>query len=106
VLPILNCAVRLQLDGHSDDARVKQAAIALGPVAPRPTRAWKAEDYLIGRSPTEETFAEAGRIARNEANPRTSVMRASREYRLDIIPILVSEALSEASWEIGRLGNR
>jgi carbon-monoxide dehydrogenase medium subunit len=96
VLPILNCAVRLQLDGHSDDARMKQAAIALGPVAPRPTRARKAEDYLIGRPPTEDTFAEAGRIARSEANPRTSVMRASRKYRLDIIPVLVSEALSEA----------
>ncbi len=100
VLPILNCAVRLQLDGHSDDARVKQAAIALGPVAPRPTRARKAEAHLIGRPPTEETFAEAGRIARGEANPRTSVMRASREYRLDIIPVLVSEALSEASERI------
>lgn len=96
VLPILNSAVRLQIDGDGG-ARVKHAAIALGPVAPRPTRARMAEAYLIGRPPRQETFAEAGRIAQGEANPRTSVMRASREYRLDIIPVLVKEALAEAA---------
>ncbi len=74
-----------------------RAAIALGPVAPRPTRARQAEAYLSGRPPTEETFAEAGRIAQGEANPRTSVMRASRKYRLGIIPVLVSEALDNAA---------
>lgn len=97
VLPILNCAARLQIDGNGDDARVKQAAIALGPVAPRPLRMREAENYLIRRAPTPETFVETGRIAQGEANPRTSVMRASREYRLGIIPSLISGALSEAA---------
>ena len=119
VLPILNCAVQVCLDPHPgplpprerelaqdphpsllpgrERERIVRAAIALGPVAPRPIRARKAEDYLIGRPPTEETFAEAGRIAQGEANPRTSVMRASREYRLGIIPVMVSEALDNAA---------
>jgi carbon-monoxide dehydrogenase medium subunit len=69
----------------------------LGPVAPRPFRAREAEAFLQGRALTDAAFADAGRIAQEEASPRTSVMRASREYRLAIIPTLVGEALAEAA---------
>jgi carbon-monoxide dehydrogenase medium subunit len=102
VLPILNCAVRVEIDGDARNLRVVRAAIALGPVAPRPFRAREAEAFLQGRALTENTLAVAGRVAQEEANPRTSLMRASREYRLAIIPTLVSEALAEA----GRLAVR
>ena len=103
VLPILNCAVRIELEeesdpGEADDggARIADAAIALGPVAPRPMRARKAEVYLVGRTVEEGVLREAAAIARSEANPRTSVMRASREYRLAILPELVMAALTTA----------
>lgn len=103
VLPILNCAVRIELEedsapGEADDggARIADAAIALGPVAPRPVRARKAEVYLVGRTLEEGVLREAAAIARSEANPRTSVMRASREYRLAILPELVMGALTTA----------
>jgi carbon-monoxide dehydrogenase medium subunit len=94
VLPILNCAVRVTLEEDGD--RITEAAVALGPVAPRPSRAVEAEGFLEGRSPRPDTLEKAGEIARGEANPRTSVMRASKGYRLDILPTLVSDALTVA----------
>jgi carbon-monoxide dehydrogenase medium subunit len=97
VLPILNCAVKLQIEARAGTPQVKHAAIALGPVAPRPFRASGAEAFLEERALTERTFADAGRVAQKEANPRTSVMRASCDYRLAIIPNMVSEALAEAA---------
>lgn len=103
VLPILNCAVKLCLDPRGaqfDDAhheRITHATIALGPVAPRPFRAREAEVFLSGQPPTAEIFAQAARIAQGESNPRSSVMRASRDYRLAIIPPLISDALTVAA---------
>jgi CO/xanthine dehydrogenase FAD-binding subunit len=95
VLPILNCAVKLCLDPGGE--RIAHACIALGPVAPRPFRAREAERFLKGQSPGEEPFAQAARMAQRESNPRGSVMRASREYRLAVIPSLVSDALVVAA---------
>jgi CO/xanthine dehydrogenase FAD-binding subunit len=95
VLPILNCAVKLSLD--PDGARIERATVALGPVAPRPFRARKAEAFLRGRAPAEDVFVKAARIVQDEANPRSSLARASREYRLANIPALVSEALFTAA---------
>jgi carbon-monoxide dehydrogenase medium subunit len=97
VLPILNCAVRLQIDTDASPPKIARAAIALGPVAPRPFRAHEAEAFLEGQALTDDTLADAGCVAQREASPRTSVMRASREYRLAIIPTLVGGALAEAA---------
>ena len=63
------------------------AAIGMGPVASCPHRAAEAEAYLIGRAPDPETFAEAARLAEHGADPRSSIHRASREYRLAILPV-------------------
>jgi carbon-monoxide dehydrogenase medium subunit len=104
VLPILNCAVRVGLEAGSgadrgaetDAGQIVDVAIALGPVAPRPFRARQAEAFLRGRAPRREILEEAAEIAREQANPRTSVMRASKAYRLEILPTLVSDALAAA----------
>ena len=102
ILPTLNCAVKLVLTtegsaAHADGSRIAEAAIALGPVAACPHRAAEAEAYLIGRAPGPEVFAEAARLAQQGADPRTSIHRASREYRLAILPVLVAEALGIAA---------
>lgn len=98
VLPILNCAVTVQIDGGDvGKLKIVRAAIALGPVAPRPFRAREAETFLRGRALTADALAEAGRLAQTAANPRTRVIRASREYRLAIVPTLVGEALAQAA---------
>ena len=95
ILPTLNCAVKLVLS--EDGSRVIDAAIGMGPVASCPHRAAEAETYLIGRAPEPATFAEAARLAERGADPRSSIHRASREYRLAILPVLVEEALGVAA---------
>ena len=95
VLPILNCAVKLCLD--RDRARVVRACIALGPVAPRPFRAREAEVFLVGQPPTPDVLAQTACLCQAESDPRSSVMRASREYRLAVIPALVGDGLAIAA---------
>jgi CO/xanthine dehydrogenase FAD-binding subunit len=95
VLPVLNCAVRLCL--QPDGAHIAGVTLALGPVAPRPYRARRTEEFLIGRPPEAEVFRQAAAIARQESDPRSSPVRASRDYRLAIIPPLVTAALNIAA---------
>ncbi len=92
VLPTLNCAVKVVLDG----GLIVSAAIAMGPVGPCPIRAHDAEAFLAGRGARPELLAEAARLALCDADPRSSVLRASREYRLAVLPVLVEEALALA----------
>ncbi len=96
-LPILNCATRIVLAGE----RIASARLALGPVAPCPLRARAAEAFLAGQPPTADVFAEAACIARDESDPRSSMMRASREYRLAVLPTMVADALSLAAERAG-----
>ena len=93
VLPTLNCAVKIVLDG----ALIESAAIAMGPVGPCPIRAAGAEAFLAGRRPGQETFTEAAQLALCDADPRSSALRASRGYRLAVLPVLVEEALASAA---------
>lgn len=102
ILPTLNCAIKLVLttEGsapHEDGGQITQATIGLGPVASCPHRAIEAEAYLIGRAADPATFAEAARLAGYGADPRSSIHRASREYRLAILPALVKDALVTAA---------
>lgn len=94
VLPILNCGVSVALDGEGE--HLAWARIGLGPVAPVPFRARQAEAFLAGRPADDETFAQAAEIAAGEAQPRTSLLRASREYRLEVLKVLVRRGLARA----------
>jgi len=94
VLPILNCGVNLALD--SDGQTIEWARIGLGPVAPVPFRARETEAFLQGRPANDETFARAGEIATAEAHPRTSRLRASKEYRLEVLKVLIRQGLARA----------
>ncbi|NQS92447.1 MAG: FAD binding domain-containing protein [Chloroflexi bacterium] len=96
VLPILNCGVKLVLQDKSGTLRIKKAILALGPVGPQPFRAKIAEEWLIGKSPEDAVFQQAGELAREEAQPRSSILRASKEYRRKIIPVLVRDAFQES----------
>ncbi len=92
-LPVLNCAVKLELT----DGCIARAAIALGAVGPTPFRASAAEEFLLGRAPGDKAFSEAARIAQRDSNPRSSRARASREYRLATLPALVQDAAAIAA---------
>jgi CO/xanthine dehydrogenase FAD-binding subunit len=95
ILPTLNCAVKLAL--NEDGSRIASAAIGMGPVASCPHRAAEAEAFLVGRAPDPDTFAEAAQLAERGADPRSSIHRASRAYRLAILPALVEDALTMAA---------
>jgi carbon-monoxide dehydrogenase medium subunit len=94
ILPTLNCAVKVVL--AEDRSRIVSAAIALGPVATCPHRVGDAEAFLAGQVPGPEVYAEAGRLAQCDADPRSNVLRASREYRLAVVPGLLHDALATA----------
>jgi len=90
-LPILICAVVVTLNEAGQ--AFESARIALGPVAPLPFRASQAEESLRGAPISLETMARAGEIAMQESHPRSSLLRASKEYRKEIIKVLVRRGL-------------
>lgn len=89
-LPIVNCAVRVLLEGNI----ITSARIALAPVAVTPFRATRTEEYLVGKDITDDSVAiEAGRVSSEEANPRDSLQRGSGIYRKVLAGDLVTSAL-------------
>ncbi|MCD8391809.1 MAG: hypothetical protein LUB57_01090, partial [Cloacibacillus porcorum] len=60
-------------------------------------RAQMAEAHLIGKKPSAELFAEAAKIAEDEASPRDSLVRGSGAYRKVLVKDLVEQALTEAA---------
>lgn len=76
---------------------IQSAKIALGAVAPTPIRAPKAEELLRGRQPDPELLEAAGRAAAEASRPISDV-RASAEYRREMVAVLTRRAVREA-WE-------
>jgi carbon-monoxide dehydrogenase medium subunit len=91
-LALVNAASSLWVDGKNTCRGVR---IALGAVAPTVVRATKAEKFLEGRAATADNFAEAGRLAVADARP-ISDMRASAEYRKEIVAVLAKRTLEAA----------
>ncbi|HTO21918.1 MAG TPA: FAD binding domain-containing protein [Spirochaetia bacterium] len=93
-LPILNCAAALRLDASGET--IEGVTLALGPAASLPFRARGAEAFLTRRPPTEESIQHAAALAQSECQVRSNPLRATREYRAAMIPVLVRQALVEA----------
>jgi len=87
-ISVVNAAVILALDGEI----VTRAAITLGSVAPTIFRASVAEQALVGKPLTVESMREAARLAALAPTPIDDV-RATAEYRTEMIRVLVSRAL-------------
>jgi carbon-monoxide dehydrogenase medium subunit len=77
-------------DGVFDEVR-----IALGAVAPKPFRVKKAEKLLKGKKIEDRLIRDAGETAVVESAPITDI-RASREYRIELIKELVYRAINES----------
>jgi xanthine dehydrogenase FAD-binding subunit len=90
-IAIAGAAVVLKLDRGI----VSEARIALGGAGPTPIRALSAENYLTGQPASPENISRVGQMAADDSNPRTS-SRASREYRLAVIPVLVERTIRAA----------
>jgi CO/xanthine dehydrogenase FAD-binding subunit len=85
--PIVSVASVLRLEGPT----VRDARVVLGAVAPVPLRAVQVEDFLRGRTLSEETSAAAGEIAVRGAYPL-----ARNGYKVQVIKGLLRKALLPA----------
>lgn len=84
--------VQLSADGKI----VKKCRIGLGAVAATPTFAVEASDWLAGKAATEDSFAQAGELAKKVASPITD-MRGTAEYRVHLVGVLVKRTLMAAA---------
>jgi carbon-monoxide dehydrogenase medium subunit len=94
-LAVVGVAVALSLDPGRD--RCAEAKIVLGAVGPIPMRASRAEKFLREEKLGEKVIAQAALISSEEARPITDI-RASREYRREMIRVLTYRALKKV-WE-------
>lgn len=91
-LPMLNTAVMVSIE----DNNFQWVRIAMAPVGSGPVRAIEAEELLKGAPINSEIIDKAAKLAVTQANPRSSALRGSKEYRLDMLPVLVKRALEMA----------
>lgn len=92
-LAIVGVAVRLDL--NLKDGICQDSKIVLGGVASAPVRTKKAEGILNGRVIDDSRITEAARAASSEVDPIHDV-RASSEYRREMIEVFVERGLKQA----------
>lgn len=81
---------------HLEGSMCRGVRIFMGAVGPVPLRAREAERILQGRRLSARRMEEAGRRAAREAQPITD-LRATAEYRREMIAVLTCRALAEAA---------
>jgi aerobic carbon-monoxide dehydrogenase medium subunit len=84
--------VALWLDG----ANVGTAGIALAAVNPHGVRSTRAEEAVVGRPPSEETFAEAARLAAEDCDP-VADQRGPADYKRHLAHELTHRAVRRAA---------
>ena len=100
-LPVLAVGVVVSADAEH---RFEWVRIALGPVALTPYRARQAEEVLRGAPLSSPAIEQAAQVASQEAQPRSSVLRGSREYRQEMVRVYVRRALEAAVGRVTRDG--
>lgn len=94
-LPILGVAAQVALDETGE--RLTAATLAIGPAGPVPFRATQAEAVLIGGAPFSDALLQAAvASAQAQAQLRTSRHRASKEYRHEMVAVLLRRVLTRA----------
>ncbi|OJH33426.1 FAD binding domain-containing protein [Cystobacter ferrugineus] len=86
--PLCDVAVVLQMDGQV----VRQAAIALGWVAPTPRRAAEAEKLLVGKKLDEELARQVAKAAVGGATPLSK-----NAYKVPILEAVIRRTVVAAS---------
>jgi aerobic carbon-monoxide dehydrogenase medium subunit len=88
-------AAHLELD---EDGVIARAGIALTAVVPVNTKVTDAEAMLVGQTPSDELFAEAGAVAAAASQPRDDV-RGSAQWKRNVVQVFTRRALSAAAAE-------
>ena len=78
---------------------ISDCRIALGAVASTPVRAANAEKALLGINAKDDSaFAAMYEAVQQDMNPRPRSVRASVEYRRQVVPVLVKRAVRLAAF--------
>lgn len=88
----VNMAVNLEL--AEDGQTVKNVKLVMGSVFPRPLVSTEVPALLIGQKLTDELIEKAATAAQGEAKPIDDI-RASAEYRREIVKVLARRLLKE-----------
>jgi xanthine dehydrogenase YagS FAD-binding subunit len=89
---LVSVAAALEIEGGT----IRNVRLALGGVAPKPWRAFKAEQVLLGEPPTPETFRRAGDAELNEARGHRD-----NRFKIELARRTIASVLSElASTEV------
>jgi carbon-monoxide dehydrogenase medium subunit len=92
-IAIVGIGVAVHLNGS--DQLISECRIAMGSVAPTPLRARTAEEVINNKEVTNELIDEVAAVAAEAARPISDV-RATAEYRLDMIRVLCRRAMQAA----------
>ena len=90
-LAIIGVGAKIKMDGD----KIADARVCMGGVAITPLRAKNAEQILIGNEITDELLEKAGVAASQECSPISDV-RASAEYRADMVRVYTKRAVRTA----------
>jgi carbon-monoxide dehydrogenase medium subunit len=90
-LAIVGVAAIVALEGKV----CRDIRLVLGAVAPTPIRAKRAEEIIRGARIDDALIDEAARVASDESRPISDV-RASAEYRKEMVRVLTKRAINEA----------
>ncbi len=94
-LPVLGLAVWLRL--AADREQIADARIAIGPAGPLPFRATDAENVLKAAAKLDaQSLAGAIAAAAAQVQLRSSKHRASKEYRHEMLQVLLGRVLQRA----------
>jgi carbon-monoxide dehydrogenase medium subunit len=79
-----------------DGGMISDAGIALSAVGPTTVDVTRAEELLIGKTPSEELFAQAGQIASEDCSPSPDG-RGPVDYKRHLAGVLTTRALRKAT---------
>ena len=91
-LAVVGIAVAIIYDPQGETCQ--DIKIALGAVAPKPMRARQAEETIMGKMMNAEIIEKSAQMASEEARPISDV-RASAEYRKNMVKVFVKQAMRE-----------
>jgi carbon-monoxide dehydrogenase medium subunit len=92
-IAVVGAGAWVQLDGANQT--IEQARIGLAAVAPTPLYAAEASAWLAGKPAVEESYRQAGELAKRIARP-ISDRRGTAEYRTHLVGVLTARALAGA----------
>lgn len=89
----VNMAVNIELEG--DKKTIKSVKLVMGSVSPKPIVSEAVPEVIVGKVLSDELIEKVGQAAMGEAKPISDV-RASAEYRKDVVGALARRLTKEA----------